>query len=387
MTGRTKSSRSEMARLGFAELSESLERIAGLEARSGSVGRVPVTDAPALWEATADPDGALRLVERLIERAPDAVRPVLADEAARERLVRLLGASVGLGEFLHRRPAEIALLLDPITPPWSQDAYTASLVDAVDGATGEDARLRLRVRYRRHLAQIALFDVLNVSPTEAFPAVAAGLADLAGAGLAHRDHRERGRRDVGRRERDLAPGDVDRGVEGGARQVGEARRDGRERVRRHGVQHVEQGDLGQVSAVAHPQAHPGVLTRGTVDGLGQRRRVPLLRPRFADRFEQQCELGRTPVQELPETDRGAEQADQALGRGVVRQDGAELVRRALEQPLEHPQGAVRIGGATPERGRPGDRQRHVGAEPGLQVGSPLEALRQLREPQTGQLRT
>ncbi|MFS2032293.1 bifunctional glutamine-synthetase adenylyltransferase/deadenyltransferase, partial [Curtobacterium sp. CT11-45] len=106
---------------------------------------------------------------------PDELRPVLADDAATERLVRLLGASVGLGEFLHRRPAEIDLLLAPVTAPWSQQEYTDSLLAAIDGATGEDARLRLRVRYRRHLAQIALFDVLNAAPTEAFPAVAAGL--------------------------------------------------------------------------------------------------------------------------------------------------------------------------------------------------------------------
>jgi len=183
MTARTTTSRSELARLGFAELSESLQRIADLEARSGPDLQVPVSDAPGLWESTADPDGALRALERLLERAPDELRPVLADEAATERLVRLLGASVGLGEFLHRRPAEIALLLGPVTEPWSQERYTESLRSAVDGATGEDARLRLRVRYRRHLAQIALFDVLNVSPTDAFPAVAAGLADLAGAAL------------------------------------------------------------------------------------------------------------------------------------------------------------------------------------------------------------
>jgi len=183
MTARTTTSRSELARLGFAELSESLQRIADLEARSGPDLQVPVSDAPGLWESTADPDGALRALERLLERAPDELRLVLADEAATERLVRLLGASVGLGEFLHRRPAEIALLLGPVTEPWSQERYTESLRSAVDGATGEDARLRLRVRYRRHLAQIALFDVLNVSPTDAFPAVAAGLADLAGAAL------------------------------------------------------------------------------------------------------------------------------------------------------------------------------------------------------------
>ncbi|ROP65944.1 glutamate-ammonia-ligase adenylyltransferase [Curtobacterium sp. PhB130] len=183
MTGRTKTSRSELARLGFADLSESLERLSELEARFGSDLRVTVHEWPGLWESTADPDGALRLLERLMESHQDALRPVLADDAATERLVRLVGASVGLGEFFQRRPAELALLLDPVTAPWTQAAYTASLTEAVDGATGEPARMRLRVRYRRHLAQIALFDVLNVSPTEAFPAVAAGLADLAGAAL------------------------------------------------------------------------------------------------------------------------------------------------------------------------------------------------------------
>jgi glutamate-ammonia-ligase adenylyltransferase len=183
MTGRTTTSRSELARLGFAELSESLARSADLEARFGPDVPLPVGGSAALWGGTADPDGALRMLERLLERAPDELRPVLRDEAATERLVRLLGASIGLGDFLHRRPAELALLLEPVGAPWSQERYTASLTEAIDGATGEDARMRLRVRYRRHLAQIALYDVLHPVPTDAFPAVAAGLADLAGAAL------------------------------------------------------------------------------------------------------------------------------------------------------------------------------------------------------------
>ncbi|OII06350.1 bifunctional glutamine-synthetase adenylyltransferase/deadenyltransferase [Curtobacterium sp. MCBA15_007] len=183
MTGRTTTSRSELARLGFAELSESLERAADLEARFGPDVPLPVAASSALWGGTADPDGALRMLERLLERAPDELRTVLTDDAATERLIHLLGASIGLGEFLHRRPAELDLLLEPVAEPWSQERYTASLTEAVDGATGEDARMRLRVRYRRHLAQIALFDVLHDVPTDAFPAVAAGLADLAGATL------------------------------------------------------------------------------------------------------------------------------------------------------------------------------------------------------------
>lgn len=183
MTGRTKTSRSELARLGFAELSDSLERLSALESRFGSDLPVSVSTWPALWSSTADPDGALRRLERLVETHPDALRPILDDQAATERMVRLLGASVGLGEFLQRRPAELDLLLAPVTEPWTQAEYTASLTQAVDGAVDEAARMRLRVRYRRHLAQIALYDVLHPSPTLAFPAVAAGLADLAGAAL------------------------------------------------------------------------------------------------------------------------------------------------------------------------------------------------------------
>jgi glutamate-ammonia-ligase adenylyltransferase len=176
-------SRSALARLGFAELSESLERLTGLEARLGSDGYVALAGWPELWAQTADPDGALRILDRLLETAPAALDPVLRDPAATERLVRLLGASIGLGEFFLRRPSEIALVLAPVVAPWSAGSYAQSLAEAVDGATGEDARLRLRVRYRRHLAQIALYDVLSSSPTEVFPEVAAGLADLAAAAL------------------------------------------------------------------------------------------------------------------------------------------------------------------------------------------------------------
>jgi [glutamine synthetase] adenylyltransferase / [glutamine synthetase]-adenylyl-L-tyrosine phosphorylase len=176
-------SRSALARLGFADLSESLERLTGLEARLGSGEYVAVAGWPELWEQTADPDGALRLLDRLLERAPTEMDRVLRDQAATERLVRLLGASIGLGEFFLRRPAELALVLEPVVAPWSAAAYTESMTSAVDGATDEAARIRLRVRYRRHLAQIALFDVLSSSPTDVFPAVAAGLADLAAAAI------------------------------------------------------------------------------------------------------------------------------------------------------------------------------------------------------------
>ncbi|WP_066520083.1 bifunctional [glutamine synthetase] adenylyltransferase/[glutamine synthetase]-adenylyl-L-tyrosine phosphorylase [Curtobacterium ammoniigenes] len=183
MSDTTTTSRSDLARLGFADLSGSLERFTGLEARLPSDVRLPLASWPDLWERTADPDGALRAIERLLEVAPEPTIDVLRDTAATERLVRLLGASVGLAEFFQRRPAELAVMHAPIEPPRGQPAYRESLVAATAGCSGEAARVALRVRYRRHLAEIALFDVLHAQPTDAFPAVAAGLADLAGAAL------------------------------------------------------------------------------------------------------------------------------------------------------------------------------------------------------------
>jgi len=179
----TEVSRSVLARLGFAALSESRDRVVALAARSEREGRIAVTESPSPWERTADPDGALRALDRLLVAAHGQVRPVLKDAAATERLVRLLGASIGFAEFFQRRPGELSLLLDPVVAPAATAAYVASLTDAVDGAVGEEARLRLRVRYRRHLAQIALYDVLSADPTGVFPTVAAGLADLAAATL------------------------------------------------------------------------------------------------------------------------------------------------------------------------------------------------------------
>jgi len=93
----------------------------------------------------------------------------------------------------------------------------------------------------------------------------ADVVELARAGLAHRDDRERRRSDVGLGERDLATGDRHRRLERGTRQVGEARGHGGERVGRRDAQHVEQGDLREVAPVADPEPEPGVLTHRAVD--------------------------------------------------------------------------------------------------------------------------
>ncbi|KFC52700.1 hypothetical protein GY12_01815, partial [Micrococcus luteus] len=58
------------------------------------------------------PDRALLLWVRLAEREP-RVHRALRDPETTARLLRLLGASEALGEFLIRRPEHLDLVLDP----------------------------------------------------------------------------------------------------------------------------------------------------------------------------------------------------------------------------------------------------------------------------------
>jgi len=162
----------ELARLGFAELSESGERIAALA----------FDELLPAFANAADPDQALRLLGRLRESAPAQLASVLKDEDAAGRLIRVLGASEGLGEFLIRRPAELESLAGELAP-LTAELYRDDLLAAVTGLTGDPAITALRVRYRRHLLRLTAWDLAHPDPLAAVSTVSAALADLAGAAL------------------------------------------------------------------------------------------------------------------------------------------------------------------------------------------------------------
>ncbi|TPW70856.1 bifunctional [glutamine synthetase] adenylyltransferase/[glutamine synthetase]-adenylyl-L-tyrosine phosphorylase [Schumannella sp. 10F1B-5-1] len=169
---RTAPTLSELARLGFSELS----------AAGAAVVELP-EDLLPLFAAAADPDLALRSLVRLQEKAPDAVAGVVADPDAAERLMRVVGASEGLAEFLLRRPAALDALLDPLRRPLDSAAARELMLTAVGDAGGEDAWVPLRVAYRRELTRLAAWDLGSADPVAVLDRVAAGLADLAGAAL------------------------------------------------------------------------------------------------------------------------------------------------------------------------------------------------------------
>lgn len=153
-----------------------------------------------------DPDLALLLLIRLIERDP-AVRQLVDDGNARP-LIRLLGASEALGEFLIRRPEHLDIFREPdvASTPASgglvddhgqlRDAahqLRAIMLHAVEAdpeavapvaaLTGKDASIALRVQYRRQLVALTVQDLIAPDPVELQPVVSVWLSDIATATL------------------------------------------------------------------------------------------------------------------------------------------------------------------------------------------------------------
>ncbi len=185
MSERRSSALTDLARRGFGRLEEAETLLAELEE---ALGIDRDTLAAGAAEA-ADPDAALQALARIARRDAAAVRDIQGDEGGRRSLWALLGASSGFADFFLRQPRELAHLAGAGASLPSTGELRATLLEsvgAVDGFSadgGEESWVALRVRYRRMLARIAAFDLLHASPVDAVPAVAARLADAAGAAL------------------------------------------------------------------------------------------------------------------------------------------------------------------------------------------------------------
>jgi glutamate-ammonia-ligase adenylyltransferase len=162
----------ELAKLGFTELGEAGVLLDGLD-----------DDLVPHFAHAADADQALRLLGELRISAQAQVDAVLARPDAADRLIRVLGASLGIAEFFHRHPGELAALLEPLVDLPDANELRADLLGSVDGLVDDPAFTALRVRYRRHLARLAAWDLSNPDPLAAVSHVTGMLADLAGAAL------------------------------------------------------------------------------------------------------------------------------------------------------------------------------------------------------------
>ena len=164
----------ELARFGFT----------GLRAAAGLLETLDSAEEllPS-FAASADPDQALRMLSMLRDRAPGETATLLANPGAASRLVTILGVSSALGDFFLRHPGELAVLAGELWRPPDAAVLRDDFLTAVSGLTGDAAVSALRVRYRRQLARLAAWDLEQPDSLAAVDAVAAALADLAGAAL------------------------------------------------------------------------------------------------------------------------------------------------------------------------------------------------------------
>ena len=156
---------SELARLGFEELSTALKGLDQLVALVGDHGRVALTPI----SKSASPDRALAFLIRIAEAEPKVTAKLLSKEDAALRLCRLVGASDAMADLLVRKPSLLDLLTSPATLPDSFDLPTTD-------------RTQMRNEYRKLLLRIADWD-LGQEPSISYPRVSRALSDLADATL------------------------------------------------------------------------------------------------------------------------------------------------------------------------------------------------------------
>ncbi|MFF7853875.1 bifunctional [glutamine synthetase] adenylyltransferase/[glutamine synthetase]-adenylyl-L-tyrosine phosphorylase [Streptomyces sp. NPDC007904] len=175
--GRRSSTFTRLLRHGFTDPSAA-ERLLD------SPELAPVRDDPVLLDAlgaTADPDGALLGLVRLLEAQSGAtdrqelLDTLIAAKPLRDRLLGVLGASAALADHLARHPGDWHALVtyEPRDLHPGVEEFERGLAGATDPVS-------LRVAYRRCLLSIAARDVCG---TTEVAETAAELADLATATL------------------------------------------------------------------------------------------------------------------------------------------------------------------------------------------------------------
>lgn len=181
---RTSTTLGELARLGFTDSAAAARVLDGWIRAHGEDAWQPLLDEVL---GSADPDGALAGLARIVDPEPGLLGRLLADPAWARRLVAVLGASPALAQHLAVRREDVAVLAEE---PRRRDAaeLRRDLLEAagadpdaefpVAPAAGSDA---LRLAYRRALLRIAARDLAAEAPEDLLPDIAAELSDLADA--------------------------------------------------------------------------------------------------------------------------------------------------------------------------------------------------------------
>ena len=172
-----------LARLGFSDLDATISRLDQLVALVGDIGR----SALASLEKCANPDQALLCLIQLAELDKTKIKKLLSKEDSSLRLVRLLGASRFLADYVVRHVELLNLFEKPLSVLPNREVYDLSFSSSLKlNSSDFDARREistLRKIYRSNLLQIAIYDLGQQDQVNGLPTVAKALADLAGAAL------------------------------------------------------------------------------------------------------------------------------------------------------------------------------------------------------------
>jgi [glutamine synthetase] adenylyltransferase / [glutamine synthetase]-adenylyl-L-tyrosine phosphorylase len=168
---RTPSGLSQLAKAGFTMLDDAKMALEFLGA------------PPEDFAVAADPDRAAQALGAMKSKDSQAFDKVFSHPTKRERLIRLVGVSDGLAEFLLRHPDQWSVVEKPLKSLPDAPSYLHIFRQAVAGRIGQDGILALRVAYRRELCRLALYDASSENPVGIVPDVATALADMAAAAL------------------------------------------------------------------------------------------------------------------------------------------------------------------------------------------------------------
>ena len=172
-----------LARLGFTDLDATISRLDQLVALVGDSGR----SALAALEKSANPDQALLCLIQLAELEKSKIKKLLGKEDSALRLIRLLGGSRFLADYILRHP-ELLEFFDkainalPLRAQYDADFDRQLKLDSKDFDSAREIST-LRKIYRSNLLQIAIYDLGQPDQVAGLPVVAKALADLAGAAL------------------------------------------------------------------------------------------------------------------------------------------------------------------------------------------------------------
>lgn len=183
----------ELARRGFLDVDQALRDLEELAVRRSLPGGAShVLEGDEGWlrllERSADPDLALRGLNRIDEKAAEQLAPFAQDPAASARLAAVLGGSQALNQHLVAHPEAVEVLLAESRRVPGEQIRAAVLtgIGVEPGseppvATDPGAADALRIANRNNLVRIAARDLTAEDPYAIVDDIAAELADLADA--------------------------------------------------------------------------------------------------------------------------------------------------------------------------------------------------------------